>query len=191
MAGRESCISHPKGDPFWVVYPPIASIVNGEATKAYFLIYFQIRLTAGDLPSRLFASPSDVSSACFGQYGYKTLSVAAKSLLRDGWVDVLTDEQAACYLTSSCDKQPWCGHLRCSWCGSRTPVLQSHHYPIRRVRGGTETVRICPNCHYTFHYLTDYPAYRPTDKCLDALDGVPFPEKLVNEILDMEKYAAS
>lgn len=41
----------------------------------------------------------------------------------------------------------------CKWCGGKSIVLQKHHYPIPRAKGGTETVSVCPNCHYGFHYL--------------------------------------
>lgn len=43
----------------------------------------------------------------------------------------------------------------CEWCGNKSYVLQKHHFPIPAKDGGTETVNICPNCHYTFHYLQD------------------------------------
>ena len=42
---------------------------------------------------------------------------------------------------------------KCEWCGDYSMVLNEHHYPIPRSEGGTETVSICPNCHYGFHYL--------------------------------------
>lgn len=41
----------------------------------------------------------------------------------------------------------------CEWCGDKSIVLQEHHYPVPKSAGGTETVSICPNCHYGFHYL--------------------------------------
>lgn len=41
----------------------------------------------------------------------------------------------------------------CEWCGYKTIALQSHHYPIPKHKGGTRTVKICPNCHYEFHAL--------------------------------------
>ena len=44
------------------------------------------------------------------------------------------------------------GHI-CEWCGKEAYLLHKHHYPIPAKDGGTETVNICPNCHYTFHSL--------------------------------------
>ena len=41
----------------------------------------------------------------------------------------------------------------CEWCKEKVAVLQDHHYPIPRSKGGEEIVHICPNCHYTFHKL--------------------------------------
>lgn len=42
---------------------------------------------------------------------------------------------------------------KCEWCGEECYVLHEHHYPIPERLGGTETVKICPNCHYTYHSL--------------------------------------
>lgn len=42
---------------------------------------------------------------------------------------------------------------KCEWCGKSCYILHDHHYPIPKKDGGTEIVRICPNCHYTFHKL--------------------------------------
>ncbi len=41
----------------------------------------------------------------------------------------------------------------CEWCYSSTYALHKHHYPKKRCEGGKNTVLICPNCHYEFHYL--------------------------------------
>ncbi len=53
--------------------------------------------------------------------------------------------------------------LECEWCGEMVIVLQEHHYPIPKEQGGTETVNICPNCHYGFHAIVNsynsLPAY--------------------------------
>ena len=43
--------------------------------------------------------------------------------------------------------------LKCEWCGKEAYTLHEHHYPIPKAKGGTETVSICPNCHYTFHVI--------------------------------------
>lgn len=48
------------------------------------------------------------------------------------------------------------GEAVCSWCAVRTAVLERHHYPIPRSKGGTETVSICPNCHTEYHFLTQF-----------------------------------
>ena len=46
------------------------------------------------------------------------------------------------------------GDLTCEWCGTKTFMLNSHHYPIPKSQGGKKVVHICPNCHYEFHYLS-------------------------------------
>lgn len=42
---------------------------------------------------------------------------------------------------------------KCEWCGNNSYVLQEHHFPISAKNGGDKVVKICPNCHYTFHKL--------------------------------------
>lgn len=39
----------------------------------------------------------------------------------------------------------------CEWCSCKCNILNEHHYPIPKSKGGTETVKICPNCHSEFH----------------------------------------
>ena len=43
--------------------------------------------------------------------------------------------------------------LICEWCGNESYVLHKHHYPILASDGGTDTVSICPNCHYAYHAI--------------------------------------
>ena len=42
---------------------------------------------------------------------------------------------------------------KCDWCKKECYILQEHHYPISSKNGGKKIVKICPNCHYTFHKL--------------------------------------
>jgi len=44
----------------------------------------------------------------------------------------------------------------CLFCGIDDIPLERHHFPIRRVDGGKETIKLCPNCHRKFHELADY-----------------------------------
>lgn len=44
---------------------------------------------------------------------------------------------------------------KCEWCGRKVRVLQDHHYPIPRVKGGKKTVSICGTCHADYHYIMD------------------------------------
>ncbi len=38
----------------------------------------------------------------------------------------------------------------CAWCGQSGSAID-HHYPLQKRDGGTETVKICPNCHQFVH----------------------------------------
>ncbi len=44
------------------------------------------------------------------------------------------------------------GGYKCEWCGNKTNIIHEHHYPVPKRLGGTDTVSICPNCHYEFHF---------------------------------------
>ena len=41
----------------------------------------------------------------------------------------------------------------CEWCHRKNYVLHEHHYPVSKSHGGTKVVKICPNCHATYHYI--------------------------------------
>jgi len=40
---------------------------------------------------------------------------------------------------------------QCAWCLQKGSPLCNHHYPVTKADGGTETVRICHNCHGRAH----------------------------------------
>lgn len=40
---------------------------------------------------------------------------------------------------------------RCPWCGLKKYHYHRHHYPIPREHGGKQIVRICVECHLTYH----------------------------------------
>lgn len=71
-------------------------------------------------------------------------------------------------LISSKIAQRGIGNKKCEWCEGDTVILHEHHYPIPKKYGGLETVSICPNCHYEFHYLMDY-KYKLNDEVLNIL----------------------
>lgn len=58
------------------------------------------------------------------------------------------------YNKSNCQEVDIFG-LQCEWCKSQVATIQEHHYPIRKKDGGENIVKICPNCHYGFHALSD------------------------------------
>lgn len=66
----------------------------------------------------------------------------------------------------------------CEWCLSTTVRLESHHFPIPRAQGGTETVSICPSCHSEYHFLVSSPAYRPAAKLIKVFQACNFRDEL-------------
>jgi hypothetical protein len=52
----------------------------------------------------------------------------------------------------------------CEWCHGQTSALQSHHFPVPRKHGGTEIVKICPNCHFEYHGMESQQRFVLTTK---------------------------
>jgi len=60
----------------------------------------------------------------------------------------------------------------CEWCNGETFILNEHHYPIPKENDGTETVKICPNCHCEFHGLETLILYSLDQKMINDFDDV-------------------
>jgi len=110
----------------------------------------------------------------------KTSRNTVQSLIKKGdFVEIkMTDVEAATFLTnniaSSDAMEP------CEWCKTETLAIEQHHYPIRKRDGGNDLVSICASCHRTFHLLTDFGVYRPSQKFfkwLLSLDFTTYAEK--------------
>ena len=46
-----------------------------------------------------------------------------------------------------------CIPKKCEWCDKKVLVIHEHHYPIEKINGGKEIVKICPTCHMEYHLL--------------------------------------
>ena len=58
----------------------------------------------------------------------------------------------------------------CNWCKGSSCLLHDHHYPMKKSKGGQETIKICPSCHCEFHFLLDTPQYRLTKKIQEQVE---------------------
>ena len=87
-------------------------------------------------------------------YNKDTIGRALKVLDREGLIrnENLEPEDIVKVLKTKSGKGG-IGNKWCEWCGIRTIVLHEHHYPVSKVKGGEDTVNICPNCHYEYHSL--------------------------------------
>lgn len=63
------------------------------------------------------------------------------------------------------------GSKVCALCKSTTAQLHNHHYPLKASEGGTETIGICPNCHFEFHYM-EYSYEINLEKIEELMKGV-------------------
>lgn len=74
----------------------------------------------------------------------------------------LPDEEIIKILKNKCPQDIFIDNSqikKCLWCQCTSVCLHSHHHPISKARGGKKTVAICPNCHYEFHHLKEYPIF--------------------------------
>lgn len=76
-----------------------------------------------------------------------TIKRSIAKLRRLGYIDKakLTPEQAKEMVLN---KEPM---YTCEWCNVKTHILHEHHYPIQKKDGGSDVVKICPNCHCAYH----------------------------------------
>ena len=74
-----------------------------------------------------------------------------KNLEKKRWIEreEINPEEIVEKLKSKSIEKPYI----CEWCGEKVAVVDEHHYPIPKSKGGIDVVRICPNCHYTFHRI--------------------------------------
>lgn len=84
-----------------------------------------------------------------------TLNRRIASLCKKGIIEKINSDDFIVGLLKS--KKPSIikikGAVKCNWCKGVVVYLQEHHHPIRACDGGKDIVRICPSCHYEYHYL--------------------------------------
>lgn len=79
------------------------------------------------------------------------VSNAMKQLVEHGYIHEISIEDIVGHLKNKGLQGLGSGVYTCTWCGIKTNVVDKHHYPIPRAKGGTEVVEICPNCHAEYH----------------------------------------
>ena len=82
-------------------------------------------------------------------FSVSTICSIKKSLIKKGLIKKVKDSEYAKSLVIERKGQG----KKCEWCGHTTFALQQHHFPIPKSKGGTQTVLICPNCHYEYHLI--------------------------------------
>ena len=82
-----------------------------------------------------------------------TIKRAIRKLGKLGLIpkNILSPEQIAEILQSKRTEE--IGQYVCEWCGSKTLLLHRHHFPVSKLNGGKDIVKICGTCHYEYHHL--------------------------------------
>jgi len=58
----------------------------------------------------------------------------------------------------------------CDWCKGTSCLLHFHHYPMKKSKGGQQTINVCASCHCEFHFLLDNKQYRLTKEIQDQIE---------------------
>ena len=95
----------------------------------------------------------------------QTVTEACKALSGKQWIEIseiLAPSEIKEMVVHGKRPQYWQnpGAQKCQWCKGTTAVLHEHHYPIRNVDGGIDTVSICPNCHAEYHSIESSREYK-------------------------------
>lgn len=87
--------------------------------------------------------------------GEKAFGNHLEKLKQAGYVESvkLRPQEISSFLMKKDIKGLGIGNFLCPWCNSKTLIPHEHHYPIPKHLGGTETVRVCPTCHFEYHFL--------------------------------------
>lgn len=83
----------------------------------------------------------------------KTLENIKTKLEKHGYLNFIKQHEKDVYKAKEMTIKFSHNGYKCEWCGQKCYVLHKHHFPVSAKDGGTETVDICPNCHYTFHNI--------------------------------------
>lgn len=123
-------------------FPLLAEYVNDKSLNIYEIVYLSAYKQFGS---------EDADAILKKVASIATYRRVKKHLISIGYIekkkpkDVFAIKEKTIELSHKGNK--------CEWCGQECYTLHEHHFPIPKHKGGTETVRICPNCHYTFHAL--------------------------------------
>ena len=115
---------------------------------------------------------ADFFSVFMWYYGKRELTHnQQKTYVKKGILEkfTYTEDEALNILQSKTPQIMENGDKECQWCKCSTFVLNEHHYPIKKSKGGQKTVSICASCHYEFHYLIDTFKFRLKKEYEDIL----------------------
>lgn len=153
---------------YLVLYREYSKIVKNAISATIIGIYHQDYLGKRKLSSFTIDEIYHSLGGCVKQILIKT---KLDSLCSNGWIKKsrLSPIEAKNLV---CQKQPQSfslGTLTCQWCQAQTLILDNHHYPILKSKGGQEIVKICPNCHQEFHQLLRITSYHPSENLISFL----------------------
>lgn len=174
---RNSPIPHPKGSRFLMLREEYLKIADGDHCGAAILGWLQVAVPGC-------FNRQDALAGILGLYGEKAVNSALAYLSGEGLLcrhapDPHSIQSA---LSSKAGQSLRFGKETCSWCGGTTFALEDHHFPVSRADGGTETVRVCANCHREYHWMMERATYGMTERLASVFAEHPLPGSVTAEL---------
>lgn len=176
---KSSCIEHPANEPLILIRKWQYEFCDGNTVAASIIGILHLAHIE-EIELSLPATVTDLHYHLMKIYSINTVRDAV-FFLRDHLVIVeseWTDSEALGFIRSKTKQNIIGWGYKCEWCNGKTLKLHEHHFPIKKCNGGDRTVKICPNCHYEFHYLTENKFYYPTDRLLGLFIEHPLPSDI-------------
>ena len=165
-----SCITHPPYNPMAFSCQHLLQKADNDGVGGFVLGLFQQRHLK---KKPILLNQSQIEKETFYLVKDEALRNRLARMADSGLlvVERFDPEQAALL----CSQRPYLARYgtildleipECKWCQSPSLLLHSHHYPIPKSHGGTDTVTICPQCPGEFHFLVATRFYRPSSGLL-------------------------
>lgn len=156
------CIQHASDDIALPIVERFIRSANSHCGGVILGFYF-MRYRDGDISGK---STEECIAGILWLYGRVSVRRGLTSLVDCGWLEVVPPDPYAIKDILYSHSRISDISNRCAWCKLRSNFIETHHWPVRAIDGGTDTVRICRTCHKRYHQIEMTIMYKPTDSSL-------------------------
>lgn len=181
----ETYLAHPPKDPLVIIRQWQLEFCNGNHCAAAILSMFEM-MVRNVIQSDFFLTAEKIKKNILDIFSISIIKeallyLAQRKLL---YITEYNSEEAKKIMLSNKHAQiidieslP-----RCAWCKCKTFILHAHHYPVPAIKGGLDTIDICPNCHSEHHFLTDNKFYASKPILREEFNKHPLSETEVYQL---------